>query len=126
MTGAQHATLGIAVIVVNLAVAVWAFLAWRRAKAGQASPNALTWATYLGIALLTVQVLVGIDLWGKGLRPAGSALSGVHVLAAVVALGTAIWSLLHWKREPARAAFHATTVIVICGLISYAIGEAGS
>ncbi|HEX5503723.1 MAG TPA: hypothetical protein VFW96_13955 [Thermomicrobiales bacterium] len=120
MSGQTHAWIGLAVLVVNLVVGVAALLAARRD--GKAS-RALVGGAYLGLALLVVQILAGLDLWTRNLRPAaGAGPTAVHVGAPLVALVVAAVVL---PRARGRASRYAAVALVVfvAALVSYGIGE---
>jgi len=124
MSPATHAAIGLSVIVANLAVGIWAIAASRRSPKPS---GALRVAVLIAFALLVLQVLVGVDLWIGGGRPAPSSLlsSYVHVLGPVLALLGAVYHIFVSSRNPVRNYAVATLLTVALGLISYAIGEMG-
>lgn len=122
MNGQMHAILGLGVLVVNLAVGVRTLLMARR---GGRVGGALTGGVIVGLLLLVVQLLGGLDLLGRGLRPAGTGLTIAHVGGPLVALAVAAVLLF---RPGARAPRYATIGLftAVIALLSYGIGEVGA
>lgn len=122
MNGQMHALLGLAVLLVNLAFGVWALLTARR---GGAASGVLTGGVFVGFALLVLQVLVGFALLGRGLRPAGTGMTLVHVVGPLLALVVAAVLLF---RPGARAPRYAIAALftALVALLSYGIGEMGA
>ena len=122
MTGEVHRWLGTAVLLVSLIVGIWAALNARRA--GTAG-GALTGGVVATLALLGLQVLLGLDLWARGGRPAQGALAWVHLAGPLVALLAGIGLLLGRRRERAGSYAIATGLTFVAALVSYGIGEMG-
>ena len=121
MTGAQHAMLGMAVLVVSLVVGIWGLLA---ARGGNRPPRPLHWGTLLAIVILAVQILIGLDLWSRGLRPAEGGLALVHLGSPLVALAGAL-AILFGSKSSRRYALSSFLIFALA-LISYGIGEMGA
>jgi cytochrome bd-type quinol oxidase subunit 1 len=124
MSPGVHAMVGLSVIVINLVVGAWALVVARRGG-GAPVPRLLTVAVALGVAVLLVQVLLGLDLWMRGGRPAAPPWGEVHLAGPVVALIVALGLL--GGDGPRTAGRHAIASLVIgaVALVSYAIGEMG-
>lgn len=122
MNAQMHAILGLAVLIVNLVVGAWALIVARR---GGGVSTVLTVGVYAGLLLLLVQLLGGLDLLGRGLRPAGTGMTIVHVGGPIVALVVAVVLLI---RPGARAPRYATIGLftTAMALLSYGIGEMGA
>jgi hypothetical protein len=121
MSGETHRWIGTAVLVINLAVGVWALLAARRAGA---PPRALTWGVIAGLVVLGLQILIGLDLWARGARPASAAMSLIHLASPILALAGGAALIL--GREDARRHAAAAFLVLALALVSYGIGEMGA
>ena len=110
MTGEVHRWLGTAVLLVSLIVGIWA---------------ALTGGVVATLALLGLQVLLGLDLWARGGRPAQGALALVHLALPLVALLAGVGLLIGRRRDRAGSYAIATALTFVAALVSYGIGEMG-
>jgi hypothetical protein len=120
MSPETHALIGAAVLLVNLAAGVWALLAARRSPKPS---GALRLAVLVAFALLVVQILVGSDLWFRGLRPSFNALDFVHIGGPILALLGGIYHIFVSSRNQTRNYAVASLMTFVLALISYGIGE---
>lgn len=119
----MHALIGAGVLLVSLIAAIWASASASRSPAPGV---ALRLAVYLGLALLTVQVLFGADLWLRvGARPTEGPLSLVHVGGPILALAGGAYHAFGSAKNRTRNYAIAMWMTFALGLISYAIGEMG-
>ncbi len=125
MTPEMHATLGLAVLLVNLVVGVWAMLQARR---GALPTGALRLVVLLAGVLLVVQVLVGADLWFRGGRPAPSPWAEIHVLLPVLALNQFVVFLVLRRPGALQTRRYGTAALstAFVALLSYGIGQMAS
>lgn len=121
MNADTHRWIGTAVLVLNLAIGIWALLVARRAAA---APRALTWGVIAGLAVLGLQILIGLDLWSRGGRPANAALSLLHLVGPIAALAGGVALLI--GRRDARSRAAAALLAFALALVSYGIGEMGT
>ena len=121
MSGETHRWIGTAVLVINLAVGIWALLAARRAAV---APRTLTWGVIAGLVILGLQILIGLDLWARGGRPGSAALSLVHLVGPIAALAGGVALLIGRRDTRSRAA--AAFLVLALALVSYGIGEMGA
>jgi hypothetical protein len=122
MSPETHALIGAALLLANLAAGVWALVEARRTPKPSGGLRA---AVLVAFALLVVQVLVGLDLWARGLRPMFNALDFVHIGGPILALLGAVYHLFVSTRNQTRNYAVASLMTFALGLISYAIGEMG-
>ena len=93
-----HGTLGLSVVVVNALVGL---LLIKARKERAPVPAVLKAVAYLGQALLLVQVLIGLDLWGHGARPSSSGVwSWLHMLLPIGALLFTVMLLVTCASSP--------------------------
>lgn len=118
-----HGTLGLSVVVVNALVGL---LLIKARKESAPVPAVLKAVAYLGQALLLVQVLIGLDLWGHGARPSSSGVwSWLHMLLPIGALLFTVMLLVRMRKQPVRehaaslskGAWHTASVAVVTYLI---------
>jgi heme A synthase len=122
VTAQAHALIGTALLAVSLIASVMAIIERR----GNTKPSGvLRAAVLLTVALLVVQVLVGLDLWSRGARPIGTALDFVHIGGPIVALLGAVYHVFVSARNPLRNYAVASIMTFALALISYFIGEMG-
>lgn len=120
MTPESHAMLGGLVLILSLAVGVWAVLARRSAKV---APTLLTIGLTVVMILLGIQILAGLDLLSRGGSPASGVLGIIHIAGPVVAFAAGLWALLGTPRRQIRRYILADHLTFGIALISYAIGE---
>jgi hypothetical protein len=124
MSPGVHAMVGLAVIVVNLVVGVWMLLAARRGADAPAS-RLMTAGVLLGAAVLFIQILLGLDLWQRGARPAMPPWGELHLAGPLIAIIVTLGLVGgEGQRTPKRYAI-ASLLTVALALVSYAIGEMG-
>lgn len=119
-----HAPLGLTVIVLNLAVGLVLMRARRNRQGVSAAYRVLA---YLGQAALAVQVLIGLDLWSRGARPAPGFWAWLHLLFPIGALIFNVIMLLQMRKRPAeehatllsKGAWHTASVALVTYLIGY-------
>ena len=123
MTAQVHALVGSSVVIVSLLVGVWALVSARRS----ANPSiALTVGALVGTAILTIQVLIGADLWFRvGARPIAGPLAYVHMSGPILALAGAIFHVFGPAKNRVRNYAIGMLSITGLGLLSYVIGEIG-
>ncbi len=119
-----HAFFGSLVILVNLAVGLWAIGASRRTDKPTVAMRA---AALVGFALLVVQVLIGLDLASAGKLPAPNSIlfSAIHMGGPILALLGAVYHIFVSRRNRLRNYRTAALMTFVLGLISYVIGEMG-
>ena len=86
--------------------------------------GALTWGVIAGLVVLGLQILIGLDLWAQGGRPASAALSLLHLVGPIAALAGGVALLIGRKDTRGRAA--AAFLAFGLALVSYGIGEMGA
>ena len=119
MTGQVHMLVGSVVLAGSLAVGLWALVLRRLVT----RPFIVAFVALTVVLLL--QILIGLDLWGRGLRPAAGALSAVHIAGPLVALAVAVVMLVRRPRRPLPYALSSFLMLALAAL-GYAIGQAGA
>lgn len=118
-----HGNLGLSVVIVNVLVGL---LLIKARKERIPISGGMKFVAYLGQALLLVQVLVGLDLWGHGARPSAVSLwSWLHMLLPIGALLFTAMLLVRMRKQPSRehatslskGAWHTASVAVVTYLI---------
>ena len=122
-----HYTVGTTILALSLVVGVWALIAVR---SGQPAGRALTVALGVVGGVLGLQLLLGMDLWTRGFRPAANPqlalLNLVHMLGPVIALGLVAFALtMEPRHRPGRYALAALVTFALA-LVSFSIGEMGN
>lgn len=122
-----HGTIGGIVVILNLLVGISLMGARRNKRPIGAFQKIIA---YIGQLSLLIQVLIGLDLWMRGARPAtGTVWSYLHLLLPLGALLFSIMMLSRLRKQPAKehatvlskAAWHAALV----ALVTYFIGMMG-
>ena len=122
MTGSEHAVVGLAVLLLNLGVGLWAVFAGR---VSQAPTRPLAVGFVLSLVLLTFQIMLGADLWTQGLRPAPSPLGEIHVLLPFVAMLYGLWVLVGTRRVRVSQYAASTLFTAVVAIVDVAIGQIG-
>lgn len=121
-----HGTLGLAVVVLNILVGV---ILIKARKEQLAIAGGFRFLAYVGQILLLVQVLIGLDLWARGARPAPGVWGWLHLLLPIGALLFSVMMLIRMRKKPkqehatdlSKAAWHTASVAVL----TYLIGTLG-
>lgn len=121
-----HGTIGFAVVLLNVVVGL---LLIRARRDRQPVPAVFKVLAYIGQLLLLIQVLIGLDLWTRGARPAVGIWGWLHMLLPIGALIYTIVVLAASRKAPRRdqavtlskAAWHTASV----ALVTYLIGMIG-
>lgn len=119
---ALHGTLGGAVVLLNIIVAL-VLIPDRRHRRPIGSLKKLV--AYLGQLLLLAQVLIGLDLWTRGFRPAPGLWALLHLILPIGALLFAVMMLVRMRRQHrkehatmlSKAAWHTAMVAIVAYLI---------
>lgn len=123
MTPETHAMVGGLVLVLSLAVGVWAVVARRSTKI---APTPLTIGLAVVVVLLGIQILAGIDLLRQGGSPAAGVLGIIHIAGPILAFVAGLWALLGAPRRQIPRYILADHLTFGVALISYIIGEIGA
>lgn len=112
-----HIYNGMLVILLNLVLAV---AAWLRARRGQSPPPLLRALQGVAHLLLTVQVLLGIGMLARGAR-----ISWIHPVLGILALLALLLPVVvpALKANRPLAAAVVPTVITILATLAYGVGE---
>lgn len=119
-----HGELGATVVILNLIVGLILMRARRERTPVSTGFRVLA---YLGQIALVVQVLIGLDLWSRGARPAVGLWGWLHLLLPIGALLFSVMMLLRLRKASSgeqaallsKAAWHTASVAVVTYLIGY-------
>ena len=118
-----HMMVGGLVLLIGIANGIWTTIAAKRAKTAS---TALFASVVVMTILLLLQVLLGLDLFSRGLRPAQGILAIVHMLGPIIALVVAVVLVFGNPQRLTRRYIPASHLTAAVAVISYIIGEMGT